>query len=77
MENEDIMAMAGAQRVFRARYKLDRPVLISHITQRAAGREPLFIEDSDYLAMLGIFKKKAEQYLRMGVGPNHHIEISE
>ena len=32
MENEDIMAMAGVQRVFRARYKLDRPGLISHIT---------------------------------------------
>ncbi|MCA1742849.1 MAG: transposase [Desulfovibrionales bacterium] len=80
MKNEDIIAMAGAQRVFRSRFKLDTPGLISHITQRAAGREPLFLEDNDYLAMLGIFKKKAEQYhldfIAFSQMPNHtHILI--
>lgn len=80
MKNEDIIAMAGTQRIFRSRYKLDRPGLISHITQRAAGREPLFLEDNDYLAMLGIFKKKAEEYhldfIAFSQMPNHvHILI--
>ena len=80
MQNEDIISLVRAQRIFRARYKLDRPGLISHITQRAAGREPLFIEDSDYLAMLGIFKKMAEQYhlnfIAFSQMPNHvHVLI--
>lgn len=43
-------------RVFRAKRKLNMPGLVSHITQRAAGKEPLFLEDADRLYMLGLLK---------------------
>jgi putative transposase len=62
MEYGELKDISGVQRIFRARFKLDQPGLISHITQRAAGKEPLFLEDNDYLAMLGILKKSAEEY---------------
>ena len=52
----------NVQRVFRARHKIDEPGLISHITQRAAGREPLFLGDDDYLTMLGLLKESAEKF---------------
>ncbi len=61
----DIVAtgMTGnVQRIFRARHKLHEPGLISHITQRAAGREPLFLEDGDFLTMLGLLKESAEKF---------------
>lgn len=41
---------------------MDTPNLISHITQRAVGRDPLFLEDDDYLAMLVLLKQIAEKY---------------
>jgi len=44
------------RRVFRAKQKLNAPGLVSHITQRAAGKEPLFLEDPDYLYMLVLLK---------------------
>lgn len=62
MKYDELSNNAGLQRVFRSRYKLDQPGLISHITQRAAGMEPLFLEESDYLTMLGLLKKSAEKY---------------
>jgi len=62
MKYNELKANVGVQRVFRARYKLNQPGLISHITQRAAGKEPLFLEENDYMAMLGILKKSAEEY---------------
>jgi putative transposase len=40
------------RRIFRAKQKLNVPGLVSHVTQRAAGKEPLFLEDPDYLYML-------------------------
>jgi len=40
---------------------LNTPNLVSHITQRAAGKEPLFLEDSDYLFMLGLIKEISHQ----------------
>ena len=68
----------NVQRVFRARHKVDEPGLISHITQRAAGREPLFLEDGDYLTMLALLKESAEKfnlcYYALCLMPNHvHI----
>jgi len=42
MKYNELKANVGVQSVFRARYKLNQPGLISHITQRAAGGEPLF-----------------------------------
>jgi putative transposase len=63
------------QRVFRARFKVNVPGYISHITQRAAGKEPLFLEDSDYLTMLGLLKESAERfnlcYYALCLMPNH------
>lgn len=80
MKYDELASNAGLQRVFRARFKLDQPGLISHITQRAAGKEPLFLEENDYLAMLGILKKSAEEYQinyhALCLMPNHiHILI--
>ena len=52
----------GKRRVFRAREKLNQAGLISHITQRAPGREKLFHEDEDYLAMLWLLKDTAQRF---------------
>jgi putative transposase len=66
MKNEtflqDLSNLAERQRVFRARQKLNKQGYISHITQRAAGREPLFLEDADYLTMLGLLKEVSESF---------------
>lgn len=59
MDHADIIAAARRQRLFRARSKLTQAGFFSHITQRAAGKEPLFVEDSDRLAFLSIFKETA------------------
>ena len=80
MEIRDKLAYGSAQRIFRARGKVDEPEHISHITQRAAGKEPLFLEKDDYLAMLGLLKESAERfnlaYYALCLMPNHvHILI--
>ena len=62
MDLQEVTALAGKQRVFRARQKICSAGYISHITQRAAGREPLFLEDNDYLLMLGLLKDVAENF---------------
>ena len=49
-------------RIFRAKRKLNVPGLVSHITQRAAGKEPLFLEDPDYLYMLFLLKEISRQH---------------
>jgi putative transposase len=63
------------QRLFRARYKLTQAGLVSHITQRAAGKEPLFIQDDNYLYMLGLLKESVEkfnlEYYALCLMPNH------
>lgn len=80
MDFQDVIAHGGLQRVFRARYKINEPGYISHITQRAAGKEPLFLEDDDYLSMLGLLKEGAEKFrikfYALCLMPNHiHILI--
>ena len=62
MDFSDLAAIAGRQRVFRSRHKLEAPGFISHITQRAAGREPLFLEDNDYLYFLSLLKDVSEKF---------------
>jgi len=74
----ELIRQGKIKRFFRARRKLSYAGLISHITQRATGREPLFVEDSDYLYMLKIIKETAEKYglqvLAFCLMPNHcHI----
>jgi putative transposase len=69
------------KRFFRATRKLNTPNLIYHITQRAAGSEPLFIEDKDYLFMLGLLKEIAQdnelRIYAFCLMPNHvHLLLS-
>ena len=59
MDMKDVTALAGKQRVFRARQKICDAGYVSHITQRAAGMEPLFVEDSDYLLISERFQDQA------------------
>jgi putative transposase len=56
---EELLSQGRISRFFRSTRKLNNAQLVSHITQRAAGREPLFIEDRDYLFMLGLLKELA------------------
>ena len=57
MDVIELMEKGKIKRVFRARRKLNYPKLIYHITQRGAGKEPLFLEKDDYLAMLVLMKE--------------------
>ena len=63
------------KRLFRAKRKLAVPDFVSHITQRAAGKEPLFVEDFDYLFMLAnmkeITKKRSLDIYAFSLMPNH------
>lgn len=49
-------------RIFRERYKINEPGTISHITQRAPGREVLFLEKADYLYMLHLVKETVVKF---------------
>jgi putative transposase len=57
MDPIDLIKTGRIKRYFRATKKLNVPRLVFHITQRAAGKEPLFVEDSDYLFMLWLMKE--------------------
>jgi len=76
-----VIEKVNIKRFFRATRKLTVPGLVSHITQRAAGKEPLFIEDGDYLFMLGLLKEVAQKYslqvYAFCLMPNHvHLLLS-
>jgi len=78
MDPIDIIAQRKIKRFFRAKHKLIHPHIVSHITQRAAGKEPSFIEDDDYLCMLSLMKEVSEKHaidiLAFCLMPNHiHI----
>ncbi len=60
---------------------MNAPNLVSHITQRAAGKEPLFLEESDYLFMLGHLKETVQKcsldVYAFCLMPNHiHLLLS-
>jgi len=81
MESLDEIYSGRLKRFFRATKKLNAPGLISHITQRSAGREPMFIEDDDYLYMIGLLKEVCEaralSVFAFCLMPNHqHILMS-
>ena len=81
MDPIELIREGKIQRYFRATRKLNVPNLVLHITQRAAGREPLFIEDDDYLAMLVLLKEVSERYVlrifAFCLMPNHlHLLFS-
>lgn len=50
------------KRYFRARKKICFEGAIGHITQRASGKEPLFLEESDYLYMLHLIKETSSKF---------------
>jgi len=69
VEPIDLIAEHKVYRFFRARRKLTQGNVISHlrlhraresnggqVTQRATGKDPCFIEDDDFLCMLGFPK---------------------
>ncbi len=81
MDPLQLISDGKIKRYFRATRKLNVPNMVSHITQRAAGKEPLFLEDGDYLAMLGFLKEIAtNSMLRIYsfcLMPNHiHLLLS-
>jgi len=81
MDPLDLIESGKLSRFFRATRKLDSPGIVSHITQRAAGREPLFLEDADYLFMLWLLKEIAQNYslkiYSFCLMPNHvHLLLS-
>jgi len=81
MDPYDLIREGKIKRHFRAKKKLNVPQMVFHITQRAAGKEPLFIEDSDYIFMLWLLKEIASSHaLRIYVFclmPNHvHLLLS-
>ena len=77
----DVIEKGNIKRFFRATRKLTAPGIVSHITQRAAGKEPLFLEDGDYLFMLGLLKDITKKYsldmYAFCLMPNHvHLLLS-
>lgn len=75
MDPVDLIQNGKLKRFFRATRKLTSPQLISHLTQRAAGKEPLFVEDSDYIFMLAnlreIAQKRSLTVFAFCLMPNH------
>jgi len=61
MDFDQLVRNGKVKRIFRAKRKITTPDIVSHITQRAAGKDPLFLEDSDYLFMLAELKVIAEK----------------
>ena len=62
MDPIDLIKQGKIKRYFRATRKLNAPNIVSHITQRAAGKERLFLEENDYLFMLGLLKESVQNY---------------
>jgi putative transposase len=81
MDYDELIRQGRVTRLFRAKRKLTVPRIVSHITQRAAGKDPLFLEDDDYLFMLAnmkdITKKRSLDIYAFCLMPNHvHILTS-
>jgi putative transposase len=62
MDILDSIRKGKIKRYFHSRKKLSYPGAINHITQRAPGREKLFVENSDYLYMLHLVKTAAHKF---------------
>jgi putative transposase len=58
----DLIEQGKVKRYFRARNKPCFEGAIGHITQRASGKEPLFLEESDYLYMLHLVKETRDKF---------------
>lgn len=62
MDIYNLIQQGKIKRFLRARNKLNFPGLISHITQHSSGRDPLFIEEGDYLYMLKLLKEISQSF---------------
>jgi putative transposase len=75
MDFDELVANGKVKRIFRAKHKITIPNIVSHITQRAAGKELLFIEETDYLFMLAelkeINRKRSLDIYAFCLMPNH------
>jgi putative transposase len=75
MDFDELVANGRIKRIFRAKHKITIPNIVSHITQHAAGKEPLFVEENDYLFMLAqlkeIAKKRGLDIYAFCLMPNH------
>jgi putative transposase len=81
VDYDELIRKGKAKRVFRAKRKITLPNVVSHVTQRAAGKESLFLEDRDYLYMLAnmkdVTKKRSLEIYAFCLMPNHvHILAS-
>jgi len=81
MDFDQLIQQGRVKRIFRSKRKLTTPHIVSHVTQRAAGKEPLFLEHSDYLHMLANMKdvaqKRSLDVYAFCLMPNHvHILVS-
>lgn len=77
---KNLVDESKVKRVFRARRKICYPQACCHITQRAPGRELLFLEESDYLYMLHLLKEKSRKFnfdfYAFSLLPNHyHLQL--
>jgi putative transposase len=67
--------MEKVEKVFSFRDKVIKAGEIYHITQRAPGKESLFVEDNDYLTMLALLKDWCKEFnldvLSFCLMPNH------
>jgi putative transposase len=72
---DELIRQGKLKRIFRAKQKLTVPDIVSHITQRAAGKDPLFLEETDYLFMLAnmkdITQKRSLDIYAFCLMPNH------
>lgn len=78
MDIFDFVREEKIKKLLRTRAKPSFPGAICHITQHSVGKEPLFVEDNDYLFMLYLLKKTKKEYkwdvFSFCLMPNHvHI----
>ena len=62
MDPIELIRQGKVKRFFRATKKLNASNLVSHITQRVAGKELLFLENDDYLSMLVLLKEVSSEF---------------
>ena len=80
MDILDLIKEGKVKRFFQVRNKLSFKGAVYHITQRAPGREPLFLEEADYLRMIKLMKEKSTKFsldiFSFALMPNHlHLLI--
>jgi len=54
--------LRNKEKLFIARNRIIYPNAVYHVTNRAPGREKLFLEDEDYLYKLSLIKKTASEF---------------